>query len=54
MAIILLNMKRMLLELYIYSDEKESENGSNLLLKNNLFFSQKLLLVDFSEDCILV
>ena len=28
---VLLNMKRMLLELYIYSGEKESENGSNFV-----------------------
>ena len=31
MAIVLLNMKRILLELQIYSGEKESENGSNFV-----------------------
>ena len=31
MAIVLLNMKRMLLELLIYSAEKESKNGSNFV-----------------------
>ena len=31
MAIILLNMKRLLLELQIYSSEKESENSSNFV-----------------------
>ena len=45
MAIVLLNMMRMLLELSIYSGEKESENGSNFVTQ--FFFSQKLLLVDF-------
>ena len=50
MAIVLLNMKRMLLELF-YSGEKESENGSNFVTQ--IFFSQKLLLVDFLFDLIL-
>ena len=47
MAIVLLNIKRMLLELLIYSGEKESDNGLNFVTQKEFFFSQKLLLVDF-------
>ena len=47
MDIVLLNMKRMLLELKIYSAEKDSENGSNFDTQKYFFFSQKLLLDDF-------
>ena len=47
MDIVLLNMKRMLVQLQIHSGEKDSENGSNFDTQKYYFFSQKLLLVDF-------